>query len=45
MTFCNQHYVLFTNEGVNSIVKCIQIIENHLFQNLSTYIQEELLLN
>ena len=45
MTFYNQNYLLFANEGVNSIAESIQIIEKHLFQNLDTYIEAELLLN
>ena len=39
MTFYKQHYVIFASGGVNSTVELIQITENHLFQNLDTYMQ------
>lgn len=41
-TFCNQNYVLFTNEGINRS-ELIQIID-HLFQNLGSSIEAKLLL-
>lgn len=36
LAFYKQLYVLLANEGVNSSVESIQIVENHLFQNLGT---------